>query len=225
MEKMQESDNFQPKPEKNEKSFFDKVREMFSYNRGKYRQNVDKFPADYPRVYLICPRMLQKLSIQNYAIIDQLQISFSNNLNIITGETGAGKSILMGALNLILGQRADSSVLQDPSKKCIVEGFFRMPGNPSIQRFFELNELDMEADILLRREIASNGKSRSFINDTPVTLAQLKELSLLLVDLHQQFDTLDLGEKDFQREVLDALADNAVLLQELKQNIQSLPAQ
>ncbi len=160
--------------------------------------------------------MLQKLSIRNYAIIDELQISFADSLNIITGETGAGKSILMGALNLVLGQRADSSVLQDKEKKCIVEGLFLIKQSKQVKEFFAANDLDIETEILLRREIASNGKSRSFINDTPVNLGQLRSLAILLVDLHQQFDTLELGTENFQRTVLDAYAGNADLLQQLK---------
>jgi DNA repair protein RecN (Recombination protein N) len=158
--------------------------------------------------------MLQKLHIQNYAIIDEIEIDFSKNLNIITGETGAGKSILMGALSLILGDRADSSVLQLKEKKCIVEGYFEGKKNKSILSFLKQNELDGEDELVLRREIAVNGKSRAFINDTPVNLNQLKEISSLLVDLHQQFDTLELGDNNFQREVVDALADNAELLNE-----------
>ena len=160
--------------------------------------------------------MLQKLHIQNYAIIDDLVITFSKNLNIITGETGAGKSILMGALNLILGQRADSAVLQNKEKKCIVEGFYFIKDNEAVKSFLEKTELDLEDEILLRREIAANGKSTSFINDTPVNLSQLKELAVLLVDLHQQFDTIELGNENFQRDVMDALADNADLLKQLK---------
>ncbi|MBP6432798.1 MAG: DNA repair protein RecN [Ferruginibacter sp.] len=158
--------------------------------------------------------MLQKLHIQNYAIIDEIEIDFSKNLNIITGETGAGKSILMGAISLILGDRADSSVLQQKEKKCIVEGYFEGKKNKNIHSFLKQNELDGEDELVLRREIAVNGKSRAFINDTPVNLNQLKELSSLLVDLHQQFDALELGDNNFQREVVDALADNAELLQQ-----------
>jgi len=162
--------------------------------------------------------MLQKLHIQNYAIIDELQIDFSGSLNIITGETGAGKSILMGALNLILGERADSSVLQQQNKKCIVEGSFSVGKNKQVKDFFAANDLDHDTELLIRREIAANGKSRSFINDTPVNLSQLRSLSGLLVDLHQQFDTLDLGTENFQRDVLDAFADNAALLLTLKEH-------
>ncbi len=152
--------------------------------------------------------MLQQLHIQNYAIIDSIEINFSPHLNIITGETGAGKSILMGALNLILGERAETSVLADKEKKCFIEGTFKT-GHKPVKEFLQNNELDCDEEIVIRREIAVNGKSRAFINDTPVTLSQLKQLSLLLVDLHQQFDTQELGNNDFQREVIDALAGNA----------------
>ena len=158
--------------------------------------------------------MLQKLHIQNYAIIDEIAIDFSGSLNIITGETGAGKSILMGALSLILGERAESTALMNKEKKCVVEGFFTAFGNKAIKQFLKANELDVEEELVIRRELAVNGKSRAFINDTPVNLGQLKTLSSLLVNLHQQFDTLELGDSDFQREVLDALAGNGNLLQE-----------
>jgi DNA repair protein RecN (Recombination protein N) len=161
--------------------------------------------------------MLQKLHIQNYAIIEEIVIDFSSHLNIITGETGAGKSILMGALSLILGDRADSTVLLNKEKKCVVEGSFNADKNATIKSFLQSNELDADDSLLIRREIAVNGKSRAFINDTPVTLVQLKELSSLLVDLHQQFDTLQLGDSDFQREALDALADNGTKLIQYKE--------
>ena len=158
--------------------------------------------------------MLQKLHIQNYAIIDEISIDFSSKLNIITGETGAGKSILVGALSLVLGERADTAVLSSKDKKCVVEAFFGLIKSKEIKYFFTANDLEVENEVIVRREIAANGKSRAFINDTPVNLNQLKELSSLLVDLHQQFDTVELGDNDFQREVLDALADNGDLLQE-----------
>lgn len=153
--------------------------------------------------------MLRKLHIQNYAIIDEIDIDFSKNLNVITGETGAGKSILMGALSLILGERADTASLQKRDRKCIVEGFFSVSNKDAIERFLNDNELDGEDELVLRREISASGKSRGFINDTPASLQQLKELASLLVDLHQQFDTLELGDSDFQRQVLDGLAGNA----------------
>lgn len=152
--------------------------------------------------------MLQQLHILNYAIIDEIEIDFSKSLNIITGETGAGKSILMGALSLILGERADTSVLLDKEKKCFIEGTFKNQ-QQQIKKFVQQMDLDAEDEIVIRREISPNGKSRAFVNDTPVNLTLLKELSSLLVDLHQQFDTLELGDNDFQREVIDALANHA----------------
>ena len=165
--------------------------------------------------------MISKLYIQTYAIIDQLEIHFEHGLNIITGETGAGKSILMGALNLILGQRADSSVLQDPQKKCIIEGLFKINKSQQVLQFFQHTELDFENEILIRREIAANGKSRSFINDTPVNLSQVKALSIHLVDLHQQFDTLEINSESFQRDVLDALSDHSSLLLDFKKQFET----
>ena len=162
--------------------------------------------------------MLSRLSIQNYAIIDRLEIDFSSQLNVITGETGAGKSIIVGALGLILGQRADSGVLLNKEKKCVVEGCFKEEASDNhVLQFLRENELDIADELMVRREIAANGKSRAFINDTPVNLSQLNALSSLLVDLHQQFDTLELGESDFQREVLDALANNFPVLASYQQ--------
>lgn len=155
--------------------------------------------------------MLAKLFIQNYAIIDEIEIRFHQGLNIITGETGAGKSILVGALSLILGNRADSNVLRQTDRKCIVEGTFAHT-HPPVGIFLKENDLDADAELVIRREIAVSGKSRGFVNDTPVSLAQLRELASLLVDLHQQFDTLQVGDTDFQRTVLDAVAGNELLL-------------
>ena len=150
--------------------------------------------------------MLRRLHIRNYAIISDVDIEFGPGLNIITGETGAGKSIIVGALGLVLGDRADSSVIPGSEKKCLVEGFFDLPDTAALKIFFTENDIDMEPEIILRREIYNSGKSRAFINDTPVNLSQLQELSALLVDLHQQFDSLELGRNHFQLEVLDALA-------------------
>ena len=158
--------------------------------------------------------MLQSLHIQNYAIISNLEINFSNKLSIITGETGAGKSILMGALGLALGNRADLSQLGDREKKLIVEAVFTVNGTDSIGQLLKSLEIDFDGEILLRREIGINGKSRSFVNDTPVSLGQLQELASFLVDLHQQFDTLQLGNTDFQRKVLDARAGCIDLMKE-----------
>jgi DNA repair protein RecN (Recombination protein N) len=160
--------------------------------------------------------MLQTLTIQNYAIIDELQVQFANNLNIITGETGAGKSILMGALDVVLGKRADTSVLKDSNKKCFVEAIFGIANKETINNFFEENDLDLADEIIVRREITTNGKSRSFINDSPVNLSTVKELGSLLVDLHRQFDTAEIESENFQREVIDALAEHKNILTELK---------
>ncbi|CAN5257599.1 DNA repair protein RecN [soil metagenome] len=163
--------------------------------------------------------MLQQLHIQNYAIIDQIKINFSKHLNVITGETGAGKSILMGALSLILGERADTNVLLDKQKKCFIEGTFNN-GQKPVKNFLKLHDLDEDNEIVIRREIAPNGKSRAFINDTPISLNLLKELTSMLVDLHRQFDTLELGDSDFQREVIDSLADNTTTLIKYRQLFQ-----
>ena len=160
--------------------------------------------------------MLKQLSIQNYAIIDAIDIKFPGGMNVVTGETGAGKSIIMGALGLILGDRADSSALVNKGKKCIVEGVFKTDNKAGVKKFLRDNELDADEELVLRREIGVNGKSRAFINDTPVNLEQLRELSSLLVDLHQQFDALQLGENDFQREVVDALAGNKNVIGEFR---------
>jgi DNA repair protein RecN (Recombination protein N) len=166
--------------------------------------------------------MLKKLQISNYAIIDEIAIEFSKNLNVITGETGAGKSILMGALSLILGDRADTSVLLDRNKKCIIEGSFFMDNNHEIKNFMKENDLDLEDELMIRREIGANGKSRAFVNDTPVNLEQLRLLSSLMVDLHRQFDTLELGESNFQREVIDAFATHNNLVNEYAETFQQL---
>lgn len=160
--------------------------------------------------------MLKKLHIQNYAIIDEIEIDFSGRLNIITGETGAGKSILMGALSLILGDRADPSVLLNKEKKCFVEGVFATDGQKAVKQLLRAYELDADDELVIRREIAANGKSRAFVNDTPVNLEQLRGISGSLVDLHRQFDTLELGESDFQRDVLDAMAGHADVLQQYR---------
>lgn len=161
--------------------------------------------------------MLEKLHIENYAIIDQIEIDFSSKLNIITGETGAGKSILMGALSLILGERTDSAMLMNREKKCFIEGIFHVQQKEPVTRFLLANDIEADDMLILRREISSNGKSRAFINDTPATLQQLKILASMLVDLHQQFDTLELGDSDFQRDVIDALAGNGPTLESYRE--------
>ena len=151
--------------------------------------------------------MLTQLSINNYALINHLSIDFSSGLSIITGETGAGKSILLGALGLVLGNRADLSSLKDTSTKCIVEAKVAI-SNYSLQDFFISVDLDYEAETIIRREILPSGKSRAFVNDTPVTLNVLNELRSKLIDVHSQHQTMQLSDASFQFEILDALAKN-----------------
>ncbi len=155
--------------------------------------------------------MLNRLTVHNYILIDELDIDFSNGLTIVTGETGAGKSILLGALALILGERADSDVLLNKQKKCIIEGVFDIT-NYQLAGFFESNELDYSTETFLRREINADGKSRAFINDTPVNLSQLKKLGTFLVDIHSQHETLTLSNSDFQMGVVDAFSKHQPLL-------------
>ncbi len=155
--------------------------------------------------------MIKHLSITNYAIIESLNLNFSNGLTIITGETGAGKSILMGALGLIMGKRADTKSLYDKNKKCIIEGVFTI-GKYKLKSFFDTFDLDYEDEMVIRRELTPAGKSRAFVNDTPVNLKILKQLSDSLIDLHEQFDTLDIHEVSFQMRMIDALAGNHKIL-------------
>lgn len=151
--------------------------------------------------------MLTQLSIKNYALINQLSIDFTSGLSIITGETGAGKSILLGALGLVLGNRADLSSLKDASTKCIVEAKMAISAY-NLQDFFNEVDLDYEAETIIRREILPSGKSRAFVNDTPVTLSVLNELRIKLIDIHSQHQTLQLSDKNFQFTVIDAVAKN-----------------
>lgn len=160
--------------------------------------------------------MLQSLYIKNYALIDRLSIDFNSGFNIITGETGAGKSILLGALGLILGQRADLSVLRDKSKKCTVEGSFEVK-NYQLTDFFAENELDYDDQTILRREITPSGKSRAFINDTPVNLKTIRELALRLIDIHSQHQNLELGNRQFQLNLVDLVAQNQSVLKSYQQ--------
>lgn len=161
--------------------------------------------------------MLKSLRIANYAIINEAEIIFADGMNIITGETGAGKSILLGALSLILGERADSKMLFTKDKKCIVEGVFDIK-NYGLKAFFESNNIDFEDETIIRRELTDNGKSRAFINDTPVNLNQLQTLAGKLITIHSQHETLDLGNSAFQLTVIDALAGTTELLGEYKKH-------
>jgi DNA repair protein RecN (Recombination protein N) len=157
--------------------------------------------------------VITNLSIKNYALIDDINVTFRSGLTIITGETGAGKSILLGALSLVLGKRADLSSVKDPSRKCIIEAAFAV-GDLQLQQVYEENDLDYEPQTIVRREILPGGKSRAFVNDTPVTLAQLDALGIHLVDVHSQHETLALSDEAFQMDVIDAMAANKELLLE-----------
>ena len=160
--------------------------------------------------------MLQQLSISNYALIDQLDISFGNGLSIITGETGAGKSIVIGALSLILGQRADTKVIRDESKKTVVEATFDVESY-DLFGFFEENDIDFAPECIVRREIMPNGRTRAFVNDTPVTLSLLGELSQKLIDIHSQHSNALLLRSSYQLSVIDSLAGNKDLLARYKE--------
>jgi DNA repair protein RecN (Recombination protein N) len=157
--------------------------------------------------------MLVSLQVQNYALIKELKIGFGSGFSIITGETGAGKSILLGAFSLLLGQRADTTVLMDKQKKCVVEGIFNIK-EYNLQSYFADNDIDYEDNTIIRREIIPGGKSRAFINDTPVSLNQLRELGLRLVDIHSQHENLNLGKNLFQLIVIDTVAQNGDLLKQ-----------
>ena len=160
--------------------------------------------------------MLNSLTVSNYILIDNLEVEFPEGLVIITGETGAGKSILIGALNLLLGSKADSSVIKDNLKNCVVEGVFHIDDDPELSASFSENSIDFSSEITLRRVISPNGKSRSFVNDEPVSLQFLKELSGELIDIHAQHQQLLLSDSRFQLSVLDSFAGNGELLEDYR---------
>ena len=151
--------------------------------------------------------MLLSLSIKNYALIESLETDFSNQFSVITGETGAGKSILLGALGLVLGNRADLTSLKDKEQKCIIEAQFAI-SNYNLQSFFDENDMDYEDKTIIRREILPSGKSRAFVNDSPVNLQELQELGAMLLDIHSQHQTRELTEENYQIDILDAVANN-----------------
>jgi DNA repair protein RecN (Recombination protein N) len=154
--------------------------------------------------------MITSLSIENFALIEKLDIDFSNGFSIITGETGAGKSILLGALGLVLGKRADLTSLKNKDEKCIVEANFSI-GKYDLDFFFKSNDLDYEQQTIIRREILPSGKSRAFVNDSPVNLQQLQDLSFYLIDVHSQHQSLELSEEEYQFKIIDAIANNQEL--------------
>jgi len=156
--------------------------------------------------------VITNLSIKNYALIDDILVPFSAGLNIITGETGAGKSIVLGALSLLLGKRADLSNIKDTSKKCVIEGEFNLAAT-QFKTIFETHNLDFEEHTIIRRELLPSGKTRAFVNDTPVTITQLQTIAPLLVDIHSQHETLNLFSETFQLEIIDVLANNFKLLE------------
>lgn len=164
--------------------------------------------------------MLSKLTIKNYALIESLSISFSDGFTTITGETGAGKSILLGGLSLVLGKRADLGSLRNKEQKCIIEAEFEIV-NYKLSSFFKTHDLDYDAHTILRREILPSGKSRAFINDSPVTLSVLSALGDALIDIHSQHQTLQLTEQEFQLKVIDALANNTSALASYRTLLQS----
>jgi len=165
--------------------------------------------------------MLQKLSIRNYALIDTLEIDFDRGLNIITGETGAGKSIILGALSLILGQRAESRYFFNQDKKCVIEGTFFL-ADEQLKSLFESNDVDFQQETILRREISIDGKSRAFVNDTPVNLSTLKLIGEYLIAIHSQHATQEISNADFQLLILDALANHPQLLKTYRERFKQL---
>ena len=164
--------------------------------------------------------MLQKLSISNYALIASLSVDLDNGFTAITGETGAGKSILLGALGFVLGNRADTNILFDETKKCVVEAIFLL-NDERLKSFFEDNDIDFEEECIIRRELNPQKKSRAFINDTPVPLQILKELGSQLVDIHSQHDSLLLCNPNFQLSLLDDAANNQSLLIDYQKSFKS----
>ncbi|GAA0756430.1 DNA repair protein RecN [Psychroflexus lacisalsi] len=165
--------------------------------------------------------MLRVLGIKNFALIEDISLEFTDNFSIITGETGAGKSIILGALSLLLGKRADLNSIRNSKKKCIIEGQFSI-GAFNLKSLFDHLDLDYEEETIVRREILPSGKSRAFVNDTPVKLSNLSELGIHLIDIHSQHETLSIGNQDYQYDVLDTVAQNSELKQLYKENYKLL---
>ncbi len=167
--------------------------------------------------------MLQSLYIKNYALIESLEINFSTNFSIITGETGAGKSILLGALGLVLGNRADLSTLKDKEQKCIIEAHFAI-ANYNLKQLFESLDLDYDDNTIIRREILPSGKSRAFVNDSPVNLQELQELGNYLIDIHSQFQTRNIINEEYQIDLLDRVANNESVIQKFQSELKNYKA-
>ena len=159
--------------------------------------------------------MLKSISIKNYVLIDELNISFSSGFSVITGETGAGKTILVDGISLLLGKRADLSVNRDKTKKCVIEGIFDI-GAYNLKTIFDVNELDYDSETILRREISPSGKSRAFINDSPVNLNQLSKIGSRIIDIHTQHENINILDLDFQFEIIDAFSNNNELVDEFR---------
>ena len=156
--------------------------------------------------------MLKSLNIRNFALIDQMTVDFHQGFSVITGETGTGKSVLLGAISMLLGQRSDATAVREGADRCIIEGHFDI-STYSLRNFFDENDLDYdEQDCIIRREVSVTGRSRAFINDTPVTVARLKELGTYLIDIHSQHQNLLLGDRNYQLDVLDILSDDTSAL-------------
>ena len=159
--------------------------------------------------------MLKSISIKNYVLIDELNISFSSGFSVITGETGAGKTILVDGISLLLGKRADLSVNRDKTKKCVIEGIFDI-GAYNLKTIFDVNELDYDSETILRREISPSGKSRAFINDSPVNLHQLSKIGSRIIDIHTQHENINILDQDFQFEIIDAFSNNNEIVDEFR---------
>ena len=159
--------------------------------------------------------MLKSISIKNYVLIDELNISFNSGFSVITGETGAGKTILVDGISLLLGKRADLSVNRDKSKKCVIEGIFDI-GAYNLKPIFDVNELDYDSETILRREISPSGKSRAFINDSPVNLLQLSKIGSRIIDIHTQHQNLNILDQDYQFEIIDAFSNNNEIVDEFR---------
>ncbi len=159
--------------------------------------------------------MLKSISIKNYVLIDEMNISFNSGFSVITGETGAGKTILVDGISLLLGKRADLSVNRDKTKKCVIEGIFDI-GAYNLKPIFDVNELDYDSETILRREISPSGKSRAFINDSPVNLHQLSKIGSRIIDIHTQHQNLNILDQDFQFEIIDAFSNNIEIVNEFR---------